>query len=63
MRALLVRRVGELILELLERLCDRLEDGAILGAFGSSYFIFIRDTGEGRDHGLMVLVLLDRKIG
>jgi hypothetical protein len=47
----------------LERLHDRLEGGAILGEFNSSFLIFIGVAGEGRDNSLMVLVLLGREIG
>jgi hypothetical protein len=57
LRALLLRRIGELALELLERLGDGLESGAVLGAFSPRGLIFIGEAGESRDHGFMVLLL------
>jgi hypothetical protein len=48
LRALLLRRISELALELLERLGDRLEGGA----FSPRGLIFIREAGESRNHGV-----------
>jgi hypothetical protein len=44
-------------LELLERLSDGFEGGAVLGAFIPCILIFIGEAGERRDHGVMVLLL------
>jgi hypothetical protein len=57
LRALLLRRIGELALELLERLGDGLEGGAVLGTFSPRGLIFNREAGESRDHGVMVFLL------
>jgi hypothetical protein len=54
---LLLRRIGDLALELLERLGDGFEGGAILGAFIPRSLIFIGEASERRDHGVMVLLL------
>jgi hypothetical protein len=53
LRALLLRRIGELALELLECLGDRYEGGA----FSPRGLIFIREAGESRDHGVMVFMM------
>jgi hypothetical protein len=57
LRALLLGRISELALELLECLSDGLEGGAVLGAFSPRGLIFIGEAGESRDHGVMVLLL------
>jgi hypothetical protein len=57
LRVLLLRRIGELALELLERLGDGLEGGAVLGTFSPRSLIFNGEAGESRDHGVMVFLL------
>jgi hypothetical protein len=58
---LLLRRIGELALELLERLGDGLEGCAVLGMFSPCGLIFIGEAGESRDHGVMVFLLFGGK--
>jgi hypothetical protein len=56
LHALLLRRIGEMALELLERL-GNLEGGVVLGVFSTRSLIFIGEAGESRDHGVMVFPL------
>jgi hypothetical protein len=57
LRVLLLRRIGEPALELLERLSNVFEGGAVLGVFTPHGLIFIGEAGESCDHGVMVLLL------
>jgi hypothetical protein len=50
---LLLRRIGELALELLERLGDRYEGGV----FSPRGLIFIGEASESRDHDILVFML------
>jgi hypothetical protein len=61
LRALLLRRISELALELLERLSDGLEGGAVLDTFSPRSTIFIGEAGDSRDHDFMVLLLFGGK--
>jgi hypothetical protein len=54
---LLLRRIGNLALELLERIGDDFEGSAVLSASIPHGLIFIGEAGESRDHGAMVLLL------
>jgi len=55
--------VGEFDLELLERRGDGLEGGAVLRTFVPRGLIFIGEAGEGREHGLMILLLFGNEVG
>jgi hypothetical protein len=60
---LLLNCIRDIALELLERLGDGLEGGAVLRTFNPCLVIFIGEAGEGGEHRLVILLLFGDDLG